>query len=180
MMGAVVMRKEHYMPLRLTATALGYSVAPDDSYLALRGLRTLSVRLERHQSTGLALARWLQDRPEVEHVIHPALPDHPDHALWRRDFRGAPGLFAMQMRPCPRPAIEAMLNGLVLFGLGLSWGGFESLALLADPRPVRSAVPWPAEAGPLLRIHAGLEDPADLIGDLEAGFARLAAAGAAA
>jgi cysteine-S-conjugate beta-lyase len=176
MMGAVVMRKEHYMPLRLAATALGYCVAPDDCYLALRGLRTLAVRLARHQGTGLMLARWLQNRPEVERVLHPALPDHPDHAIWRRDFRGACGLFAVQLRPYARSAVEAMLNGLKLFGMGFSWGAFESLALLADPRSQRSAVPWPAEAGPLLRIHAGLEDPADLIADLEAGFARLAAA----
>ena len=180
MMGAVVMRKQHYMPLRLAASALGYSVAPDDSYLALRGLRTLAVRLARHQSTGLALARWLQDRPEVERVIHPALPNHPDHALWRRDFRGACGLFGVQLRPYARLAVEAMLNGLKLFGKGFSWGGFESLALLADPGPLRSAVPWPAGAGPLLRVHAGLEDPADLMADLEAGFVRLNAARGAA
>jgi cystathionine beta-lyase len=173
MLGAVVMRKESYTPLRLTATALGYSVAADDCYLALRGLRTLSVRLQRHQETGLRLARWLQGRPEVERVIHPALPDHPDHALWRRDFRGAPGLFAVQLKPCPRPALEAMLNGLRLFGMGFSWGGFESLVVLSDPTKIRTAVPWPAEAGPLLRIHAGLEDPGDLIADLDEGFDRL-------
>jgi cystathionine beta-lyase len=173
MLGAVVMRKDGYMPLRLTATALGYSVAADDCYLGLRGLRTLSVRLQRHQENGLALARWLRRRPEVERVIHPALPDHPDHALWRRDFQGANGLFAVQLKPCPRGALEAMLNGLKLFGMGFSWGGFESLVLLADPAKLRTAVPWPG-GGPLLRVHAGLEDPADLVADLEAGFDRLA------
>jgi cystathionine beta-lyase len=131
------------------------------------------VRLQRHQQTGLTLARWLQARPEVARVIHPALPDHPDHALWRRDFRGATGLFAVQLEPCSRPALEAMLNGLRLFGMGFSWGGFESLALLADLSHIRTAVRWPADAGPLLRIHAGLEDPADLIADLEGGFRRL-------
>ena len=176
MLGAVAMRKERYMPVRLAATALGYSAAGDDCYLALRGLRTLSVRLERHQSTALKLAEWLQGRREVDRVIHPALPDHPDHAVWRRDFRGASGLFGVQLRPCPRPAVEAMLNGLKLFGMGLSWGGFKSLILLADPGHVRSAVPWPDDAGPLLRVHAGLEDLQDLIEDLEAGFGRLAAA----
>jgi cysteine-S-conjugate beta-lyase len=174
MLGAVVMRSEDYQPLRLAATALGYSAAPDDCWLGLRGLRTLSVRLQRHQETGLALARWLQGRPEVERVLHPALPGHPDHALWQRDFRGATGLFAVQLKPCPRPALEAMLDGLRLFGMGFSWGGFESLILLTEPSHIRTAVPWPAESGPLLRIHAGLEDPADLTADLEAGFARLA------
>jgi cystathionine beta-lyase len=148
-------------------------VSADDCFLALRGLRTLSVRLQRHQETGLTLARWLQERPEVARVVHPALPDHPDHALWQRDFRGATGLFAVELKPCSRPAVEAMLNGLGLFGMGFSWGGFESLALLTDPSTLRAAVPWPAGAGPLLRIHAGLEDPADLIADLERGFERL-------
>ena len=98
---------------------------------------------------------------------------HPDHALWRRDFRGANGLFAVQLKPCPRGALEAMLNGMKLFGMGFSWGGFESLVLLADPAKLRTAVPWPG-GGPLVRVHAGLEDPADLIADLEAGFDRLA------
>jgi cystathionine beta-lyase len=172
MLGALVMRKDSYMPLRLTATALGYSVAADDCYLGLRGLRTLSVRLQRHQQTGLALAAWLQGRPEVERVIHPALPDHPDHNLWRRDFRGASGLFAVQLKPCPRPAMAAMLDGMRLFRMGFSWGGFESLILLADPTSIRTAVPW-RTGGPLLRIHAGLEDPADLVADLEAGLERL-------
>ncbi|HSD69196.1 MAG TPA: cystathionine beta-lyase [Woeseiaceae bacterium] len=176
MLGTLVMRKDNYMPLRLTATALGYCVSADDCYLGLRGLRTLAVRLQRHQETGLVLARWLQSRPEVSRVIHPALPDHPDHPLWLRDFRGACGLFAVELKPCRRAALEAMLNGLRLFGMGFSWGGFESLILPCDPTNIRTAVPWPAGAGPLLRIHAGLEDPADLISDLEAGFKRLAAA----
>jgi cystathionine beta-lyase len=176
MLGAVVLRKEGYMPLRLAATALGYSVGGDDCYLGLRGLRTLSVRLRRHQETGLALAGWLRNRREVARVIHPALPDHPDHALWKRDFSGATGLFAVELKPCSRRALEAMLDGMGLFGMGFSWGGFESLILPNDPGKVRSALPWPADAGPFLRIHAGLESLADLTADLEAGFARLAAA----
>ena len=177
MLGAILMRKPCYEPIRLTATALGHCPGPNDCYLGLRGLRTLSVRLRRHEETGLALARWLQQRPEVEQVLHPALPDHPDHALWRRDFTGSTGLFGVILKPYPRPAVEAMLDGLRLFGKGFSWGGFESLVLLSDPSRIRTAVPWRAQ-GPLLRIHAGLEDPQDLIADLEAGFDRLAATAA--
>jgi cystathionine beta-lyase len=155
--------------------ALGACAAPDDVYLALRGLRTLSVRLERHMRTGLALARWLEGRPEVERVVHPALESHPDHALWKRDFTGASGLFGIVLRPCSDEALAAMLDGLELFGMGYSWGGFESLIVPQDLTGIRTAAPV-APQGPLLRVHAGLEDPGDLIADLEAGFARLNAA----
>lgn len=175
MMGLITTTEAAYLPVRRSVEEFGGSAAPDDCYLALRGYRTLSVRLERHQENGLKLARWLQQRPEVARVLHPALPDHPDHALWTRDFGGACGLFAVELKPVPEPAVAAMLDGLELFGMGYSWGGFESLILPADPRPYRTAVPWTA-AGPLLRIHAGLEDPDDLIADLDAGFARLRAA----
>lgn len=175
MMGLITTTADAYLPVRRAVEDLGGSAAPDDCYLALRGLRTLSVRLERHQQNGLKLARWFQARPEVARVLHPGLPDDPGHALWRRDFAGASGLFGMELKPVPEKAVEAMLDGLELFGMGYSWGGFESLILPTDPRPYRSAVPWTA-AGPLIRVHAGLEDPEDLIADLEAGFARLRAA----
>jgi cystathionine beta-lyase len=179
MLGLVLCREEHHRSIKLTGAGLGHCVAPDDCYLALRGLRTLGVRLQRHQENALALARWLQTRPEVERVLHPALPEDPGHALWKRDFTGACGLFGIVLNPAAPGSVEVMLDGLKLFGMGVSWGGYESLILPANPERTRTAVPWTA-AGPMLRIHAGLEDPADLIADLEAGFGRLNAAEAAA
>ena len=173
MLGLVTLRDEFYRPLKSAAHGMGHGAAPDDCYLALRGLRTLAVRLRRHQETGLALARWLRERPEVDRVLHPALPDDPGHALWRRDFAGASGLFGIVLKPVPAAAVAAMLDGLELFGMGFSWGGYESLIL--PTKPARTATRWTATV-PLLRIHAGLEDPQDLIADLERGFARLAAA----
>lgn len=172
MMGILTANEAAYPALRRAADDLGAVSGPDDCYLALRGLRTLSVRLQRHQETGLVLARWLQQRPEVARVMHPALPDDPNHALWKRDFTGASGLFSAELKPVSDTAVAAMLDGLELYGMGYSWGGFESLALPSDPRSIRSATPW-VNRGPLIRFHAGLEDPADLIADLEAGFARL-------
>ncbi|HZT51088.1 MAG TPA: PLP-dependent transferase, partial [Stellaceae bacterium] len=156
------------------ATQLGNHAAPDDCYLALRGLRSAGVRLKQHQAQGLALARWLAARPEVARVLHPALPGDPGHALWRRDFTGASGLFAIALRPgTPEAGIAAMLDGMELFGMGASWGGFESLILPVHPERLRTAVPW--REGPVLRLHAGLEDIDDLVADLERGFARIKA-----
>jgi cystathionine beta-lyase len=158
--------------LRTNAMMLGAYASPDDCYQALRGLRTLSVRLERHQANALRLATWLQQRPEIERVLYPALPDDPGHSLWQRDFRGASGLFGILLKPCPKEAWHAMVNGLELFGLGASWGGYESLIMPNRPERYRTATTWDPSF-PSLRIHAGLEDPDDLIADLEAGFARL-------
>jgi cysteine-S-conjugate beta-lyase len=176
MLGMVATRAELWRTIKITAHGLGHAAAPDDCYLALRGLRTLAVRLARHQANALALARWLQARPEVERVLHPALPEHPGHAVWRRDFTGSSGLFSVLLNPVSEAALAAMLDGLTLFAMGYSWGGYESLIVPGNPGRARSAAPWTA-AGPLLRIHAGLEDPQDLIADLEAGFRRLKAAG---
>ncbi|WP_119458486.1 cystathionine beta-lyase [Rhodospirillaceae bacterium SYSU D60014] len=175
MLGLVVTKDPHYRTIKASAQAMGYCAAPDDCYLALRGLRTLSVRLQRHQETGLALARWLRQRPEVAQVLHPGLPDDPGHALWRRDFSGATGLFSIVLNPVSKAALAAMLDGMTLFGMGFSWGGFESLILPVKPEAVRTATSWSAP-GPTLRLHAGLEDPQDLITDLERGFDRLRAA----
>lgn len=172
MLGLVVTSGEFHEAVRLQAHELGHGVGPDDAWLGLRGLRTLAVRLSQHQENALEVARWLNQRPEVARVLHPALPDHPDHAIWKRDFQGSSGLFGVELRPVSADAVAAMLNDLQYFGLGYSWGGYESLAIPTFPQKLRSAVPWNAE-GPLLRLHVGLEDPADLIADLEAGFDRL-------
>ena len=178
MLGAVIASEATYLPVRTMAAELGHCAAPDDAYLALRGLRTLGVRLERHQRNALAVARWLQARPEVARVLYPALPEDPGHALWRRDFTGASGLFGVILRPAPQPAVHALVDALDLFGIGASWGGFESLIVPTRPARQRSATRWAPE-GPTLRLHIGLEDPQDLIEDLERGFAALRAAAAA-
>lgn len=171
MLGVVVCGERHYELLRKTSQMLGCAAAPDDVYLGLRGLRTLAVRLERHQATALRLAEWLDNRPEVDRLLHPALPSCPGHDLWRRDFSGSSGLFGFTLKPCRPEAAAAFVNSLELFGIGASWGGFESLMILADPAALRTATRW-AAPGPTLRLHAGLEHPDDLIADLEAGFVR--------
>ncbi|MGA0530860.1 cystathionine beta-lyase [Hansschlegelia sp. KR7-227] len=165
-----------YAPaLKAAHGALGLCVGPDDMFLALRGLRTLGVRLAHHQASALRVARWLELRPEVAKVRHPALESDPGHALWKRDFSGASGLFALELKPAPKDAVAALLDGLELFGLGYSWGGFESLAIPYDASGVRTATNW-TPRGPTLRLHIGLEDVEDLIGDLEAGLERYVAA----
>jgi cystathionine beta-lyase len=174
MLGAITASEKVARAVEKSHEDLGLCPGPEDAYLGLRGLRTLSVRLARHQQSALELARWLKSRPEVARVLHPALPSDPGHALWRRDFTGASGLFAIILKPAPPAALAAMLDGLSLFGMGYSWGGFESLILPFDPRDYRTATTWEAE-GPALRLHVGLEDVNDLKADLEAGFARLTA-----
>jgi len=174
MLGAITATGEAAQAVAKAHEDLGLCPGPEDVYLGLRGLRSLGVRLERHQKSGLELARWLGERPEVARVIHPALPSDPGHALWRRDFTGASGLFSIVLKPVSQERLAAMLDGLSLFGMGYSWGGFESLILPFDPTAYRTATTWRAE-GPALRLHVGLEDVGDLKADLEAGFARLRA-----
>jgi cystathionine beta-lyase len=175
MLGALTVTEPLAAALVAEAGGMGICAGTEEMFLGLRGLRTLEVRLERHWRSGLEIARWLEQRPEVERVRHPALPSHPQHELWKRDFLGASGLFSVVLRPCAKKALAAMLDGLELFGMGASWGGFESLVLPFDAAKARSATQVEKQ-GPTLRFHIGLEDAGDLKGDLEAGFARLAAA----
>jgi len=172
MLGVVVADEESFHALKSEAVLFGQCAGPDDIFFGLRGLRTLSVRLHRHQESGLALAEWLKGQPEVSRVLHPGLPEDAGHALWRRDCTGASGLFAMILHPVPRSALQAMVDHMELFGMGYSWGGFESLLLPANPTTSRTATRW-TEEGQLIRVHAGLEAVDDLIRDLEAGFQRL-------
>ncbi|MEL6316264.1 MAG: cystathionine beta-lyase [Pseudomonadota bacterium] len=180
-LGAVTATDAVYPTLQKTWRALGVSAGPDEVYLAHRGLASLPMRMAHHHASGLKLAAWLQAQPEVLEVVHPGLPEDPGHALWRRDFSGAGGLFAFTLdaAAAPRPALAALLDGMRYFKLGFSWGGIVSMLTPSDPRPVRSAGGWPRAGradGQLMRVFAGLEDPEDLIEDLDAGFARLRAA----
>ena len=171
MLGTIATTEPYYEPVRSMVAELGYCVSPDDAFLALRGLRTLGLRLERHQRSTLQVAEWLAARPEVQRVMYPALPGDPGHEIWKRDFTGASGLFGVVLHPVPKAAVDAMLNSLELFGMGVSFGGFESLAIPMGPVS-RAATQWPAD-GPYVRLHVGLEDPADLIADLAYGLDQL-------
>lgn len=166
---------ELYERLYGTWEQLGIVVSPEDCFLTLRGLRTMSLRLARQGPAGLEMARWFGGRPEVARVLHPGLPDDPGHALWRRDFTGCSSLFSVVLKPCSMRAVAAMLDGLRLFGLGASWGGYESLALPFNCAPYRTATRRGLE-GPCVRFHIGLEDLDDLKADLDLGFARLRSA----
>jgi len=175
MFGCVSANAAIYPSLKNTVNAIGLSVGPDDVFLALRGLRTLAVRLARHYQSGLTIARWLARRPEVARVLHPALDGDPGHAIWQRDFTGACGLFSIVLKPIAEKPVHAFMNELALFGMGYSWGGYESLVILFDCTEYRTATRW-APGGPTLRFHIGLEHTDDLIADLERGFAAMAAA----
>jgi cysteine-S-conjugate beta-lyase len=179
MLGAVTANERLWPSLRHLWEVSGSCAGPDVVNLAHRGLRTMSVRLARHMQSGLEIARWLETRPEVDRVLHPALESHPGHTLWKRDFSGASGLFSVVMRPGPKAALAAFLDHLKLFGLGFSWGGYESLAVPFDPRGYRTATKWNSD-NPSIRFHIGLEDTADLISDIEAGLKRWRDAGGSA
>lgn len=172
MLGIVVTNEASRGSVRAWVDANGLCAGADEAWLGLRGLRTLSVRLARHQENALAVARWFESRPEVARVLHPGLPSHPGHALWQRDFRLASGLFSIVLHPFGKAAVESFVDSLELFAIGASWGGYESLVMPFAPTKIRSATRW-KDPGPCVRFHVGLEDPADLIRDLERGFARL-------
>jgi len=170
--GLILASEATFPALHRLWTDIGVTASSDDSFLALRGLRTLPVRLARHVESALRIAKWLQTRPEVREVIYPALPGSRGHELWKRDFIGASGLFAVVLQPVAKARIAAMLDGMRLFGMGWSWGGFESLIIPTYPERVQTATTWDA-GGPCLRLAIGLEDAGDLIADLEQGLARL-------
>lgn len=174
MLGAVTANARAARLLDHAKEALGTCPGSEETYLGLRGLRTLDVRLERHQRSALAVAEWLSSRPEVDRVLYPALPSDPGHAIWKRDFTGASGLFTAVLKPVSEDALAAFLDGLTLFGMGYSWGGYESLVIPFDPTSYRTATKWTGP-GPALRFHIGLEAVEDLIRDLDSGFARLKA-----
>jgi cystathionine beta-lyase len=172
LLGLVSANATWYPALEATYDAFAMCPGPEDVFLALRGMRTLELRLNEAQRQGLAMAKWLETRKEVIQVLHPALPACPGHEIWKRDFLGASGLFSVLLAPCSQEALGAMLDGLQLFGMGYSWGGFESLVIPFDCRTYRTATSW-APAGHALRFSIGLEDVEDLQADLDAGFERL-------
>ena len=172
MLGSISANEKTYPKIHQYAKLMGNHAGPDDCYLVLRGLRTLPQRLKQHEKSTYQIAQWLSERPEVKYLLHPGRSDHPDHALWQRDFSGASGLFGFVVHPRSKNALASMLDHMSLFGMGFSWGGYESLLLPGYLAKIRSANPW-NESGILLRMHVGLEDVDDLIDDLEKGFSRL-------
>ena len=175
MFGTISANAKAWPALAETIRLLGVCAGPDDVFLALRGLRTLAVRLAHHQQSAIDMAQWLAARPEVARVLHPALAGDPGHAIWKRDFTGASGLFSIVLKPAPQAAVDALLDTVKLFGMGYSWGGFESLIIPFDCSEYRTATAW-APDGPTLRLHIGLESLSDLKTDLDRGFAAFRAA----
>lgn len=175
LLGLVSANERAWPKLAAAFEATAPCPGPEDCFLALRGLRTMLLRLKEAERQALDMANWLAARPEVKTVLHPALPSCPGHEIWKRDFKGSSGLFSVILNPVPKHAVAAMLDGLRLFGMGYSWGGFESLVISFDPSAYRSATRW-NPGGPALRFQIGLEDTEDLKADLDEGFARLRAA----
>jgi cysteine-S-conjugate beta-lyase len=174
LLGLIVCSAATFPAMHRLWTDMGITASSDDCFLGLRGLRTLATRLDRQQANGLRIAQWLRERPEVKEVLHPGLPGARGHELWKRDFQGATSLFGVVLHPVAEARVAAMLDGLELFSMGWSWGGFESLIIPTYPERTRSVTTW-NPGGPCLRLAIGLEDPEDLIEDLEAGLARLTA-----
>ena len=172
MLGLITAAENCYFKIRDSVRLMGQCAGPDVTYLGLRGLRSMPTRLERHYQSGLTVANWLAQRNEVMEVIHPALPSHPDYAIWKRDFSGASGLFSFIVDTASETEIAALLDNTQLFGMGFSWGGFESLLIPFDPTAYRTATEWKSK-GTAIRIHVGLENPDDLIADLENGFSAM-------
>jgi len=167
MLGSVTATAKHFRTIQTLGWDLGHAVSPDDAWLGSRGLRTMGIRLAQHEQSALRIANWLKQRPEVGRVLHPALPDCPGHEFWKRDFKGSSGLFSFELKDADDARRAAFIDRLELFGLGYSWGGYESLAMPVDPVRTVSRAPAPN----LVRLHVGLEDPGDLIADLEQALA---------
>jgi cystathionine beta-lyase len=167
MLGSVTATAKHFRTIQTLGWDLGHAVSPDDAWLGSRGLRTMGIRLAQHEQSALRIANWLKQRPEVGRVLHPALPDCPGHEFWKRDFKGSSGLFSFELKDADDARRAAFIDRLELFGLGYSWGGYESLAMPVDPVRTVSRLPTPN----LVRLHVGLEDPGDLIADLEQALA---------
>lgn len=172
MMGSVTTTEDCWQPLARMNTAVGNTVSPDDAYLVLRGARTVRARLALHQQNALKVAAWLQGRNEVVRVLHPALPEDPGHALWKRDCTGANGLLSFEFKQRDNTVIDRFVAALTLFGVGYSWGGYESLVSVVTSRGTRTVADW-SQNGPMIRLHIGLENPDDLIHDLEQAFAAI-------
>ena len=175
MLGSVTANETTFVRLQRTSWDLGHFASPDDCFLALRGLRTMGVRLKRHEESAMKVAHWLKTQPQVARILHPAFGDCPGHETWKRDFAGSSGLFSIVLNGGTKADRAGVIDRLKLFGIGFSWGGYESLVATGDWEKVRTATS-PQFEGPILRLHAGLEDPDDLIADLGRGFAALAAA----
>ena len=176
MMGIIVTNEKYWLPVRRAVADFGFSVSPEDCYLALRGFRTIGVRMKQQMTNAIKVAQWLESRPEVKGVLYPALPGDPGHKIWKRDFEGAASLFSFVLDRVGDKAVAAFVNALKLFGIGSSWGGYESLVTVARIETNRTATRW-KPGGPTLRLHIGLEDPDDLIADLERAFGALRNAG---
>ena len=173
MMGSISVRdRSLFKIIKDIAIQFGNSVSPADCYLALRGMRTMGIRMRQHQETALRLVEWLTERPEVHNILYPAWPNDPGFGIWKRDFTGAAGLFGVILEPISKAAVATFIEGMTHFRIGASWGGYESLIIPAYPERSFADTPW-HERGPLLRFHAGLEDPRDLIKGPEEVFVRM-------
>lgn len=171
MFGTISANEQYWPQVSRSHRLAGICASPDDAFLAARGLRTLAIRMKEHERRALELARWFEGQPTVRQVMHPGLESHPDHAIWRRDFTGSGSLFSVLLEPAPREAVAAMVDNFALFGMGYSWGGYESLCLPVHPARIRTAVAWNAQ-GDVFRIHVGFEDIEDLKADMAAGLER--------